>query len=104
MSLSHSDLLCIVLAFAWIIGMTILGTVICVTSRVKFCSTTNECATNKLKISRVIGELSVSGLIGIITYAACSSADFDPILTAAISGTLGHVGAHSLHCLELSLR
>lgn len=48
----------------------------------------------------ILGELSTSAFVGIITFWMCELADFPPLMTAALVGITGHMGSRALFQLE----
>ena len=54
----------------------------------------------RFSIVELIGELFISGFVGIITFLLCDSAGFDTRITAAIVGISGHMGSRAIFLLE----
>jgi hypothetical protein len=104
MTLELTALLFVVLAFVWITSVAVFGTVMCVMNQSKYCSRTKRIVTQRVKLSHLIGEMSIAGILGVVTYTLCSAAQIDPLITSALAGTVGHAGARSLICLELYLK
>lgn len=55
-------------------------------------------------LSALIGELATSALSGLLTFWVCEWANLQPVLTAAVVGVAGHMGARALTLGEESLK
>ena len=53
-------------------------------------------------LSSLIGEMMVSAFIGLLTFWICESLNLNPLLTPAVVGMSGHLGARGLVWLELA--
>lgn len=51
-------------------------------------------------LSSLIGEMMVSAFIGLVTFWICESFKLNPLLTPAVVGMCGHMGAKGLVWLE----
>lgn len=51
-------------------------------------------------LSALIGEMMVSAFIGLLTFWICESMNLNPLLTPAVVGMCGHLGARGLVWLE----
>lgn len=51
-------------------------------------------------INHLIGELCTSAFAGLITFWICEWANFAPLLTAAFTGVMGHMGTRGVSLLE----
>jgi len=56
--------------------------------------------TKPFSIVEAIGEMTVSGFAGIITFFLCEASDMSPLLSAAFAGISGHMGSRSLFMIE----
>ena len=54
----------------------------------------------RFSIVELIGEIFISGFVGIVTFLLCDSAGFDPRITAAIVGVAGHMGSRAIFIIE----
>lgn len=51
-------------------------------------------------INHLIGELCTSAFAGLITFWLCEWAAFPPLLTASLTGVMGHMGTRGVSMLE----
>lgn len=51
-------------------------------------------------VAELIGELVVSGLVGVLTFYLCTWANIDPLLAAALVGISGHMGSRAMAYFE----
>jgi len=51
-------------------------------------------------INHLVGELATSALAGLLCFWLCEWAGFQPLLTAALAGIAGHMGAKAITLLE----
>lgn len=51
-------------------------------------------------LSALIGELAISAFVGVIAFFGCEYMNFAPLLTAAIVGISGNMGARALTMFE----
>lgn len=51
-------------------------------------------------INHLIGELCTSAFAGLITFWVCEWANFAPLLTAALTGVMGHMGTRGVTLFE----
>jgi len=54
----------------------------------------------RFSLAELVGDIATSAFVGIITFYICESANITPVLTAAIVGISGHMGARLLFTLE----
>lgn len=51
-------------------------------------------------INHLIGELCTSAFAGLVTFWICEWMNFPPLLTAAMTGVMGHMGTRGVSLLE----
>jgi len=54
----------------------------------------------RFSLSELIGDLFISGFIGVMTFYLCEYAHFDKMLTAFLVGISSHMGTRGLMMLE----
>lgn len=82
------------LTWAWVVGLSLLG------GLASFLRKVREGHARAWNFTELVGELTASGLTGIITYNLCAWRDFPPQLTAALVGIASHMGSRALFKLE----
>ncbi len=58
----------------------------------------------KFNIVELIGEISTSAFVGVITFNLCQFAGFGMALSAALVGIAGHMGSRGLYILQIILQ
>lgn len=81
-------------AYAWIIGVSLLGGFASFYRRVK------SGETKWVNLSELVGELATSAVAGLITFWLCKSAGLGEWTTAAFVGIAGHMGSRALFVFE----
>lgn len=51
-------------------------------------------------INHLVGELCTSAFAGLVTFWICEWSSFPPLLTAALTGIMGHMGTRGVSMLE----
>ena len=51
-------------------------------------------------INHLVGELATSALAGLLCFWVCEWRNFDPLLTAALTGIAGHMGTRAIGLFE----
>jgi hypothetical protein len=51
-------------------------------------------------INHLVGELCTSAFAGLMTFWVCEWMNFAPLLTAALTGVMGHMGTRAVTMLE----
>jgi hypothetical protein len=82
------------ITYIWVIGLSAWGGVAGYIRRVK---TKNQA---HFSLAELVGEICISGFVGVLTFYFCESANLNPILAAALVGVSGHMGSRSLYFLE----
>lgn len=59
--------------------------------------------TKRFSISELVGELVISGFVGIITFYLCEYAHFPQPLTGACVGIAGHMGSRFIFLVEKNI-
>ncbi|MBS3953626.1 MAG: phage holin family protein [Methylomicrobium sp.] len=81
-----------VLTYGWVVLISLWGGVTNYARRLK-----NGRAPS---IAEFIGDISISGFVGVITFFLCESSGIDKMLSAAMIGVSAHMGSRSLFALE----
>jgi hypothetical protein len=82
------------LTYAWVFVLSLMGGV------VAFLQKLREGHTRAFNLIEFIGELCTSAFTGVVTFYLCESAQFPPVLTAALVGMSGHMGSRGLFLIE----
>lgn len=48
----------------------------------------------------LVGELTIAAFVGVIAFFGCEYLNFDKVLTAAVVGIAGHMGARAITLME----
>lgn len=83
-----------ILSWLWVIALSIWGGTVHTIRKIK------DKEMNRFSLSEWVGDVVISGFMGVITYALCHSAGFDDFLTAAMVGVSSHQGTRGLLVLE----
>lgn len=83
-----------IITWVWVIAVSILGGTVRTLSSIKTGMTVIDF------MRRWTIDIIVSAFIGVITFFLCSSADFNPMLTAALVGISAHMGTRAIVLLE----
>ena len=86
------------LTFAWMLMLAIWGGIAGYIRKVKLG------IAPRFSIVELIGEIVVSGFVGIITLYLCQAAEFDIYLSAALVGISGHFGSRAVFVIEQLLQ
>lgn len=84
----------IAIAHVWVLLLSILGGAVSYVHRVR------TGMTRRFNLPELIGDMFISGFVGIITFYLCQWAQFDDFLTAAFVGIAGHMGSRALFLAE----
>lgn len=55
---------------------------------------------SKFSMAELVGELCISAFVGVVTFFMCESANFSPVMSAAIIGMSAHMGSRSIFVME----
>lgn len=79
--------------YAWVIGMSSWGGIAGYIRKIK----NGHC---RFSITELIGEICIAGLVGIVTFFLCESAEFNQVLSAALIGICSHMSSKAILLLE----
>ncbi len=82
------------ITYLWVIGLSSWGGIASYMRKVRG----NVIA--RFSIAELIGELTISAFVGVITFYLCDYAEFAPALTAALVGISGHMGSRAIFSIE----
>lgn len=82
------------LTYLWVLGLSMWGGVAGFMSKVK------RGRAHPFNLMEFVGEIVVSGLVGVCTFFLCEWADLDQLFTAAAVGITGHMGSRGIMLLE----
>lgn len=80
--------------YVWVIGLALWGGVAGFMSKLK------SGRARAFNVTEFIGELAISGLVGVLTFFFCEWAGFNQLFTAAAVGITGHMGSRGIMLLE----
>lgn len=81
------------ITYAWVLVLSLWGGISGYVRKIKG-------GNSRFSLSELIGELCVSGFVGVLTFLLCESAQITPLLSAAFVGISGHMGSRSILILE----
>ena len=82
------------LTYLWVLGLSIWGGIAGYIRRVR---TDNKA---HFSLAELVGEIVISGFVGILTFYFCASANITGVLAYAFTGIAGHMGSRGLYFLE----
>jgi hypothetical protein len=82
------------ITYIWVIGLSAWGGIAGYIRRVK---TKNPA---HFSLAELVGEICISGFVGVLTFYFCESAKINPIFAAALVGISGHMGSRALYFME----
>ena len=83
-----------IITYAWVVILSAWGGIVAYIHKLKHESN------QTFSIGALIGEVLISGFVGVITFWGCEQASFAPLWTAALVGISGHMGSRALFPLE----
>lgn len=86
------------LTYAWVLALAAWGGIAGYIRRVKHRTNAH------FSLAELVGEIVISGFVGILTFYLCQSANMTGPLSAAMVGAAGHMGSRALYFLEAILR
>jgi hypothetical protein len=86
------------ITYVWVFVLAIWGGVVHNIRKVR------EGVTKRFSITELLGDIMTSGFAGTITFYMCEAAGINSMLTAAMVGISGHMGARAIFLLEEWLR
>lgn len=54
----------------------------------------------RFSLGEVIGDICISGFVGVITFYFCEASGFNQVMSAAFVGISGHMGSRGIFMLE----
>jgi len=87
-----------VLTYLWVIGLSSWGGIVGYIRRVKSRNLAH------FSLAELIGEMVISGFVGVMTFYLCESAKIEGVFAAALVGISGHMGSRALYFLEAIVR
>lgn len=85
------------LTYAWVFGLSLWG------GLASFIAKYRRGHARAFNVAELLGELVISGLVGVMTFYLCTWANFDQLLTAALVAITGHMGSRALMRAEKAL-
>lgn len=85
------------MTYAWVIGLSLLG------GTASFLRKVKKGESRPFNVVELIGEITISALVGIVTFYFCEWANFEQVLTAAIIGVSSHMGSRAMMLFERAL-
>ena len=82
------------LTYAWVFVLSVMG------GLVAFLQKLRDGNARVFNLIEFTGELCTSAFTGVVTFYLCESAQFPPVLTAALVGISGHMGNRLLFLFE----
>lgn len=83
-----------VVTYLWVIGLAMWGGFAHWLRKVKLG------VIRAFNLVELIGELVISGLVGVVTFWLCEGRGMDPYITAALIAISGHMGSRGIFLLE----
>lgn len=80
------------LTYCWVLILSISGGIAGYIRRFKL--------QKSFSLVELIGELFISGFVGILTFFLCETANIQPIMSAAFVGISGHMGSRAIFMIE----
>lgn len=84
-------------AYGWVMGLSIWGGIAGYVGKIKS-------GNMRFSFSELVGEISISGFVGVVTYLICQSAQIDELLTAAMVAISGHMGSRAIMMMEKAVQ
>jgi hypothetical protein len=86
------------LTYGWVLLLAVWGGVVHNINKVR------NGVTKRFSLTELIGDIFISGFTGIVTFYMCEAAGTPAMLTAALVGISGHMGARAIFMFEEWLR
>ena len=80
--------------YAWVFAMAMLGGVAHNVKKLK------NGVLARFSFSELVGDLIISGFLGVVTFFLCEYGDIDRLLTAALIGISSHQGTRGIYFIE----
>lgn len=78
----------------WVVGLSVLGGVVSFYQKMK------QGHVRPFNFAEFVGELAVSGLVGIITFLLCKEWGLSEVFSAALVGITAHMGSRAIMLFE----
>lgn len=85
------------LTYAWVFLLSLWGGIAGYIRKLK------TGAIMRFSLSEIVGDVVVSGFVGMLTFFICESAGLPPLTSAACIGVSAHMGSRALFMLENGL-
>lgn len=82
------------ITYSWVFALSMLGGV------ANFFRKLKAGAARPFNFAELIGEIIISGFVGVCTFLLCEAARFNPLLSAALIAISGHMGSRAIFQLE----
>jgi len=82
------------LTYLWVLLLSAWGGV------ASFINKVRSGTVRPFNVAELIGEITISGFVGVLTFWLCESAGFNELLTAVCIGVSSHMGTRGLFRLE----
>lgn len=83
------------LTYIWVIGLSIWGGIAGYIRKLRTGVNT------RFQLTDLIGEVVISGLVGVVTFWLCEASAINPLITAAMIGVSAHMGSRAIIMGEL---
>ena len=83
-----------IITYVWVLALSVWGGVTHNIRKIK----TGQI--QRFSISEMVGDIAISGFLGVMTFYLCEYAKFDTLLTAFMVGTTAHMGTRGMMMLE----
>lgn len=80
--------------WVWVIGISSLGGVVSFWQKLK------TGTARPFNFAELLGEITGSAFVGIITFLLCKNYGFNELITAALVGITGHMGSRAMMLFE----
>lgn len=81
------------LTYLWVVGISIWAAVASYARKLKE-------GRARFSLAELIGEMFISGFVGVLTFWLCEAANIDQPFSAAIIGISAHMGSRSIMLME----
>jgi len=85
-----------ILTYAWVIGLSAWGGIVGYIRKLKDAEQVKH-----FSIAELIGEITTSGFVGVLTFWLCESSGMSGLTTAALVGVSGHMGSRAIYGIEM---
>jgi len=82
------------ITYVWVFAMAMLGGVAHNVKKLK------DGTLARFSFSELLGDLIISGFLGVVTFFLCEYAGLDRLLTAALIGMSSHQGTRGIYYIE----